>query len=78
MPHSRLAAGHAASACGEAVRPGGIGGWFVAVKFPTVGIFGENQAFVPPGSLDEAGTRLETSLKFAGIPFLQGGEDVNS
>ena len=32
---STSAAGHAVSACGEIVRPGGIDCWFAAVKFPT-------------------------------------------
>ena len=46
------------SACGEIVRPGGITGWFVAVKFPTWGILRENQA-IPLGSLDEAGSQQQ-------------------
>ena len=33
-----LATGQAVSACGEAVRLGGRGGWFAAVKFPNRGI----------------------------------------
>ncbi|MBQ9407336.1 MAG: PD-(D/E)XK nuclease domain-containing protein [Desulfovibrio sp.] len=35
---SSLAVGQTVSACGEIVRPRGIGRWFVAVKFPTEGI----------------------------------------
>ena len=51
-----LAAGHAVSACGEAVKPGGVKDWFVAIKLPTVGFNSENQP-IPLGSLVEAGTR---------------------
>ena len=51
------AAGHAVSACGEIVRPGGIGGWFVPVKFPTWECLRRKPSLVPLGSLVEAGTR---------------------
>ena len=54
------AAGHAVSACGEIVRPGGIGGWFVPVKFPTWECLRRKPSLVPLGSLGEAGTRSGT------------------
>ena len=54
------AAGHAVSACGEIVRPGGVGGWFVPVKFPTWECLRRKPSLVPLGSLGEAGTRSGT------------------
>ena len=51
------AAGHAVSACGEIVRPGGVGGWFVPVKFPTWECLRRKPSLVPLGNLVEAGTR---------------------
>ena len=54
------AAEHAVSACGEIVRPGGIGGWFVPVKFPTWECLRRKPSLVPLGSLGEAGTRSGT------------------
>ena len=52
------AAGHAVSACGEIARPGGTGGWFVPVKFPTRECLRRKPSLVPLGGLDETGTRL--------------------
>ena len=42
------------------MRPGGIGGWFVPVKFPTWECLRRKPSLVPLGSLGEAGTRSGT------------------
>jgi hypothetical protein len=40
-----LAAGHAVSVCGEIMRPEGVDGWFVTVKFPMMGILQRKPSF---------------------------------
>ena len=70
------AAGHAVSACGETVRPGGTGGWFEPVKFPTWECLRRKPSLVPLGSLVEAGTRSglqsQDCLRWESPPFREG------
>jgi hypothetical protein len=55
--HSALAAGHAVTACGEVVRPGGILRLVRSRKIPHRGNFAAKTKRFPLGSLVEAGTR---------------------
>ena len=76
------AAGHAVSACGEIVRPGGIGGWFVPVKFPTWECLRRKPSLVPLGSLVEAGTRSgmqsQDCLRWESPDFRRGRMSISN
>ena len=74
------AAGHAVSACGEIARPGGTGGWFVPVKFPTWECL--RTISKPCSSGQSRGSRNPLRDAIArlpplGIPRRKKGEDVN-
>lgn len=56
VSNASLATGHAVSACGEIIRPGGeIWDWFDTVKFPIAGILAMKTRPFSSGSLVEAG-----------------------